>query len=298
MFRKKEKQFERRRPLNMRSEKPPAMQYYRGPAQPPKEQGRRQTRQNQQRAAGQAVKHLKRMPVYLSILAIIVSLVYCSILGNKVTVVLAGSPLYPKAYYESLAGDALNDSIFNHSKLTLDVRSFKERIKKQMPEVSDVSVSIPFVGRKPVIGLSLVPAKFLLTFPDKGAYVVGSNGVILADSSQLDKSQLQDLRVLQEDVPQKVSAGQKILTTSDIAFIETVLTELHSNSLEVAQLELPIGASELFVHLKDVPYMIKFALNGDSRQQVGAFLAVRKQLGAQVPVSYIDVRVGERVYVK
>jgi hypothetical protein len=243
--------------------------------------------------------HAKRLPLYLSVAAIITSLAYCSILGNAATIVLSDGALYPKKHYEDKVGRALNSSLFNHSKLTIDVRAFKDKIRTALPEVADVTVSIPLVGRKPVVGLSLVPSQFLFSLPTSKSYIVGSNGVVLAEAHEIDTGKKQQLMLLQEDVPLEIKIGDRVMTPGDISFIMTVTSELAKAKLTVSHLELPVGAGELHVHLKEVPYLIKFAFNGDARQQAGAYLAVKKELGSgQQPLSYVDVRIGERVFVK
>lgn len=298
MFARKGREPSRRRPTRGATGKTPTVQYYRSPTTQSIDQTNRQSRRPEERRQSGVVQHLQRLPVYLSVFVIAGSLVYCSILGNNVSVVLSAPALYEKTHYESEVGHIFNSSVFNHSKLTLDVRSLKAEIVAKIPEASDVTVSIPFVGRKPVIGLSIVPAKYLMTLPNNKAYVIGSNGVALADAKKVNQSYLADLRTLQEDIPLDITVGETVLSPSDISFIETVLRELRSANLPVSRLQLPVGASELFVYLKDQPYFIKFALNGDARQQAGAFLAVKHELGAQTPAGYVDVRVGERVFVK
>lgn len=291
------KKIERRRPQVERTGKPPVAQYYRGIPRPAGQESRH-PRPREKRSSVDVVDHLKRLPVYLSIFVIGLSLVYCSILGNNVSVVLPSNTLYPKDYYKKQVSAVFNSSIFNHSKLTLDIRGIKADIKDKLPEVSDVTVSVPLVGNKLLVGLSIVPAEYLLSLPDASSYVIGSNGVVLANTRDLSSGSFNGLQVLQENVPLKVTVGKAIMTETDIAFIKTVVSNLHNAHQTVTTLELPVGASELFVHLQGMPYIIKFALNRDARQQVGAYLAVKNKLGSSIPAEYIDVRIGERVYVK
>ncbi len=291
------KKIERRRPLPGDNSQPKVVQYYRSAPRPAGQEGRQQ-RPREKRVSDNVVDHLKRLPIYLSIFVIGVSVMYCSILGNTVSVVLPDTTLYSKEFYTSQVGAVLNSSVFNHSKLTLNIRAFKAAIQAKLPEVSDVTVSIPLIGRKPIVGLSIIPAQYLLSLPDASSYIVGATGVVLANARGLASSSYSNLQVLQEDVPLKVNVGKAIMTETDINFIQTVAANLHSAGQTVSSLELPVGASELFVHLKGESYVIKFALNRDARQQVGAYLAVKNKLGGNVPMSYVDVRIGERVYVK
>jgi len=300
MFRKK---LARRRPYEIAEKRAPKMQYYRGaPSAAPAGvgQGRRAVRNPEKKApqSERLVLHARRLPYYLSSLLIVLSLVYCSILGNKATVVLSTeTTLHPKSYYEDQASKILNQSLLNHSKLTINTIAFKADLLKQLPDVSDVSISIPLVGRKPVVGLSMTQPLFLLK-TTSGSYVVGSNGVVLANTRDIDIAVIEGLRTLQEDAPVPVTVGKAVVTTGDIAFIQTIITELERVNLTVSDLILPLGANELQVRIQGLPYFVKFSLGGEVKQQVGAFIAVKNTLGTDVPQEYIDVRIGERAYVK
>ena len=96
----------------------------------------------------------------------------------------------------------------------------------------------------------------------------------------------------------QISVGKPVMTTADIVFIKTVVKGLQDSGINIASMTLPVGASELYVRPSGVPYTIKFALNGDVRQQVGDYLAVKNYVGDTPPQEYIDVRVGERAFVK
>ena len=287
---------ERRRPVPHVTEKPPVMQYYRGSTTATRDQP--PARRAEPRRAGRVTSQLHRLPAYISMVAIVISLLYCSILGNSASVVLSATPLHPDSFYSKRVGDALNKSVLNHSKLTLDVTGFKKDIQAAIPEAAAVTVSIPLVGRKPVVGLSLVAPKYVLTLPGNKAFILGSNGVALAEAKDAAEAIRQKLPVLQEDVPLAVEVGKTVMSASDLAFIDVVTSELTKAHIGTSLLQLPVGAGELHVHLAGEGYIVKFALMGDARQQVGAFLAVRSQASIEKPSSYIDVRIGERAYVK
>ena len=278
--------------------KSPTLQYYRSAKTVEKRDIQAPRRPEARREPVRVGQFFKHLPTYISIIVIAVSLVYCSIIGNNAAIVVPpGASLYPLLYYQDQATVVLKQSAFNHSKFTFDTEAFKTNLQARIPDATDITVSLPFIGKKPVVGLNLAKPLFLLNAPT-GTYVVGDNGIVLADAHNLDAAKSKDLTLLQEELPIKITVGKAIMSSSDIAFILTVITQLDRAKLASSTLILPAGANELYVKFTSLPYLVKFALTGEARQQVGAFLAVKNGLGANVPSEYIDVRVAERVYVK
>ncbi|MEI7631985.1 MAG: hypothetical protein WCJ60_01535, partial [bacterium] len=129
--------------------------------------------------------------------------------------------------------------------------------------------------------------------------IVGENGVILADANEIESAKKEKLHYLKDEAPLNVSIGKPVLLTSDIDFLESMYKELAIANIEVVTSKLPLGAGELHVQVKDKKYIIKLSLTGDAAQQVGAYLAVLKNVeSASLAQEYIDVRLGERVFVK
>lgn len=284
----------RRRPVSRTANVRPDLQYYRSD----KVNTIKRNEVIDRRREG-VLEHAKRLPLYFSLLTIAISIIYCSILGNKVTIILPKTGgLYSKEYYQQVANSILNESFFNHSKLTFDSRAFKNKLTELIPDATGATVSVPLIGRRPVVGLSLAQPLYVFRTINK-QFIVGDNGAILAEKSSVeDVNKLEGLHIIQEDVPLKVAVGQTVLLASDIAFMQTVFTEVERAKLTINLVTLPLGANELYVHIDTLPYIVKFASSGDARQQVGAFLATKNYLQENTPSDYIDVRIGERVYVK
>lgn len=238
------------------------------------------------------------IPTYLAIIVIITSLLYSSFISSTpIVLVPSQQGLRDKSFYQQQASEVISHSIFNKSKFTFDSRSFKEQLMTLSPEVDDVTVHIPLTGRKLVVGLVFERPAYVFTVSGKD-YVVGANGVILAEAKDVTTTARENLRILEDKAPLTVSVGKPVLLTSDIAFIDTVYAELTAKGTVIDKMVLPQGAGELYVYVKDNNYFIKLSLSGDARQQAGAYSAVMKTLGDAKPNEYVDVRVGERVFVK
>lgn len=248
----------------------------------------------------QASAHLKRLPLYIALVAIGAALVFASLLQATPTILLdEDKSLHNKQHYIDSAQSLLQKSIFNKSKLSFDSVSFKEAMLRTNPELQDVNVAIPLTGRKLTIGLSFVPAVFLFKANNGTEVVVGANGVVQANARDVATDKLSILLPVNDSAPIKSDIGSAVLLPSDVNFITSVVTELKSANIEIESVSLPLGAGEVHIVPKESTYTIKFSLSGDARQQTGAFLAILKQPNIIQPqTTYIDVRLAERVFVK
>lgn len=248
----------------------------------------------------QASMHFKRIPLYTAMLAIGAALVFASLLQATPTILLdEDSALHNKQHYVESAQNILQKSIFNKSKVSFDSVSFKESMLAANPELRDVNVAIPLTGRKLTIGLSFTPAVFLFKASNGNQVVVGANGVVQANASDIAPERLAQLLTVNDSAPIKSDIGSAVLLPSDVTFITSVVTEFKAANIEVESISLPLGAGEVHITPKGSTYVIKFSLSGDAKQQTGAYLAILKQPNIIQPqTQYIDVRLAERVFVK
>ena len=245
-------------------------------------------------------KHIRSIPTYIALLLIVVSVIWASSLSGKTAVVTGNyAGLHSQDHYEKIANELMTKDIFNKSKISFDTRTYKENLLKAIPELQDVVVSVPLVGRNIVLGLTFVKPAYLYTVNNIN-YVLGSDGVILSEASGVSSEVLGPLKRLTDVAPLKVSIGQTVLLSSDILFINKVFNDLEGAKKEIKSVTLPEGAGELYVSLVNEPYSIKFSLLGDAQTQIGAYIATIEKLQAEgtMPSEYIDVRLGERVFVK
>lgn len=241
----------------------------------------------------------RHIPTYIAVTLIIFSLVYSSIISNSVLVIIpTGQGLRDRAYYESVAKTVMQNSVFNKSKFTFDARRFKDNFKKELPEIKDINLSVPLAGKKPVAGVTFVRPLYVFTVSNK-KYIVGEDGVILANAEDIISSKKDSLRHITDDAPLEVAVGKPVLLSSDIVFLETMFSDLEKAGITVSSARLPLGAGELYLQPADTKYLIKFSLSGDAHQQVGAYLAIVKNLDVNNQAQeYIDVRLAERVFIK
>lgn len=243
-----------------------------------------------------------KLPTYFAIILIVFSLAYTSYLSANANIIYSSkNRLYSSSYYQEQINSVLAGSIINRTKLSLNVRQAENDIRQKLSDVSQVTISLPIIGKKPIVGLSFYKPKYIINIAGTD-YVLSDKGVIMAKTidvgSYADELDSQ-LMHINEEVPHKVELGKPILQETDIAFIDSVVGELAKQGNQIDQITLPKNAGQLVLKLKNQQPILKFSFFGDAYQQVGEYIATKNQLGPNnQPSSYYDMRVGERVYVQ
>lgn len=249
-------------------------------------------------------QHIRHIPTYIAAFLIIGSMIYATFLDTQPRVVLGhdstnNSLVRSQAVYQQAIASILSSSIFNRSKLTISTEKIEKQILAKFPEIENTTVSLPIIGRKPVVGLDpAVPTLILNT--RSGSYIIGEDGRALIKTADLASSARPSLPLVQDDSGLSVEQGKPALTKENVDFITTIIKQLNVKNITIKTLQLPALVNELRVPIDGKSYFVKFNLNSDALQQVGTYLAVREQLESQnvTPAEYIDVRVDERAYYK
>ena len=256
-----------------------------------------------------SAKWLKRLPMLAALAAIAVCCVNVLSLSSDVKIVPINSAtssastqlfLQNNAVYQQAAQKLFATSALNGNKLTVDTAHITDSLQTQFPELQNVSVTLPLIGHRPIIYLQPAAPLFFLTTQGGGVYILDKSGRALVGGNEAI-SQLGQLKLatLRDDSGVQVRLGQIALPSSDVAFIAQVIGQLQSKGLGITNLELPPAASELDVRMQGIGYTVKFNMQGDAREQAGAYLATKQYLDAShTPGQYIDVRVPERAYYK
>src|SRR5262249_5507374 len=98
-----------------------------------------------------------------------------------------------------------------------------------------------------------------------------------------------------------VELGKPVLTSGSVKFITEASKQFETQNLRIQSLTLPsTNPNQLNVKLTDKNFYIKMDTTGDSREQVGAYLAATKKIKSlpDTVSQYIDVRVPGRVFYK
>lgn len=201
-------------------------------------------------------------------------------------------------FYEEAIGSMLSQSLFNRNKLTINTDDRAQEISDRYPELSSAAISLPLVGRRPVI--QITPAEAVLELDtSSGAYLLDKNGraVIRARDAA---SMVRDVVRLSDETGIPAEVGKVALPKEQVEFIAEIIFQLEQKQITIDSATLPRASNELHIKIKGKNYSVKFNLQGDARQQAGSFLATKQRLEADKsePAEYIDVRVEDKAYVK
>lgn len=248
----------------------------------------------------------QRFGLAILLISAMICLVYISTLTDrpKINIIDENAStsvvLQPIAVYEGAGQTILNSSILNHNKITLSTDDLASKLASRFPELSKVQVSLPPLDHRVLISLaSAEPVMLLAT--STGTFALDAGGTALLTGSQLSALAPLHLPLVTDESSVKVAVRKQALTSDNMGFILTVVAQLKGHKLDISNLTLPSGSSELDVRLENQPYFVKFNLASKSvRQQVGTFIAVQQRLAGEQVIAkeYIDVRVDGRAYYK
>jgi len=210
--------------------------------------------------------------------------------------------LHDDTAYEQAAEKMFKSSLLNSNKITVNTDQIAQQLKQKFPELSDVSITLPLIGHRPVVYLAPTTPSLVLATERGQAYILDENGKALADTSKVPDIAALHLPVVTDQSGLNVALGDIALPSDDIGFILAVDGQLQAQHYQISSLVLPPAASELDVHFADKPYYGKFNMHNvaTARQQAGTFIATDADLAGKhtVPAQYIDVRVDGRAYYK
>ena len=191
----------------------------------------------------------------------------------------------------------ISSSILNSNKITFDSQKVTTTLEDEYPMFSNISITLPLINHHPVIYLTpAVPA--LIISSNNQQYLVNQNGQIIEVLLAASSLNNQELPVI-DFSEGNLNNDQKVLTSNEVQFIQTIVYELAQKNLQVSHMNLPQNTSEIDAYIKGLGYYVKFNLqNNDAKQQAGSFLAAKHYLSQQgtAPAQYVDVRTDGRVY--
>jgi hypothetical protein len=250
---------------------------------------------------------LKRFGLIILLIALVISSVNALSLSNNARVLSLDSSggnsfLHDKTAYEAAASQLFANSIWNRNKITVNTARIDQGMLKQFPELSSVSVTLPLLSKRPVVYIQTAQPALILAARD-GSYIIDTSGKALLRAASLPSGSQLKLPLVTDQSGLKIGIGRQVLSSDNVGFIQMVAAQLAAHRFTPASMELPVGTSELDVHLSGQPYVVKFNLQsgaGDARQQAGTFLATQAKLQSQniTPSQYVDVRVDGRAYYK
>lgn len=251
----------------------------------------------------QGLERFKHVPTLLTAIVIVASLLYASVLTNEPRLQVfaseSGRSLQRSdEVYSDFVAQLLGKSVLNKSKLTFNSNSLVESLQQQFPEVDSAIVTLPLLGRKPIVRIAVSSPAFILA-TSQGSYYVNDKGLPLVRVSEVEK-QPENVSIITDETGLPIKTGKQVLTTDTVSFISQLLEQLKATKTSHESITLPLEANEVQVKLIGVPYAVRFNSLLDARTQVGTFIAVKQRLEGkgETPEEYIDVRVEERAYYK
>lgn len=240
------------------------------------------------------------VPVFLSIIVIIASIMYTITLSSTPNIIVVNNESLLAtddniARLSQLSKSKLEQSVFNKSKITINTDKIQNELLEDMPEATDIAVALPIISRSPIIYIRIAEPSVELSSGNK-KYILNEKGRVISDNANTSKS----LIIVKDKSGLAINLGDQAIPAKQISFINQVKRQFLTKKYEIEYFELSKNANELLVKFREEKFVIKYNLSGDERLQSGTALATLKYLKQKSikPSQYIDVRVEERAYYK
>lgn len=218
----------------------------------------------------------------------------------NVTIIRLPATIHRKqAYYDAEIARLWSKQFTNQSKLTIRADKLSREMLALFPELADARVELPLLGQLPNVILTPgTPVLLLVT--QKGAFYVDANGKTMVRSDLVEVSELGSIPTVRDDTGIVPEPGRPALP---LAQMETVIALVHlcqAAQLELETVSLPTVPNEVDMVAKGTKYTVKFALDQDPKQGIGALLALRDKFSREgiTPASYLDLRVPDKAFYK
>lgn len=228
--------------------------------------------------------------------------VYNTTLSKDMEVQISGKPeerllLQSPSEYQQAAQELLGKKLTSKTKLTVNTSEVSEQLLKSYPELATADIALPLIGRTPTLQLTPTPIAAKLTDSTGKSYVLSGDGRAISINTDVAPA---EAPTVTDQSGLAVTVGSQVLPRDDMRFITRLNYQFQEQNIPIESLSLPAAGRQVLVRVKDKPYLIKFSLEDEVLQQVGAYRAVQKKLDADgvTPAEYIDVRVGDRAYYK
>lgn len=208
--------------------------------------------------------------------------------------VTKGNQYRPTSDYQTAITQHLN-KLRNSTKVTFDSASIASTIKAAFPEIDSAIVELPFIGRQPVVRLSVFAPVLYLETSGK-TYVISSNGAVVGEASRL--LPFKNLPIVVDQSGADIVSRQQVLSPQQVSFIGVLVAQAEYAKVSIDSFILPSSTQEIYMKLTGAGYYVKFYTGGDPAEQAGRLFATLRHIKTKhiTPTRYIDVGVAGKVY--
>ncbi len=243
------------------------------------------------------------IPSYIALVVIAVALGYSCLLQPNPKIIIVGAPdtvHRDTKEYKDVVNSIWSKSVFSRTKLTISTNEIEREIAKRFPEVADIHIELPLMGRRATVTLTPVKPSLQIVSVN-GSFYVDSSGKVLAKTLDLQQNDIKELPLIRDESGISADPGKDIIPGPDAKFLQNLYVQLRAQGVTVESITLPKGvAIQADVKVTEQRYYVKFSLDSDPRQAVGTYMAAKAKLDSErvVPAEYLDVRVPEKVFYK
>lgn len=220
--------------------------------------------------------------------------------GSPRVEIKGGEPYRSMQEYESISISAINNNLANKFKPTLQTDEIADNIKQNVPEATSVSVSARVFGGSPEVSIIVSPAFSVFSQTGTQSTVLTNRGRLAIDvnNTTLDTSRLP---LMENQSGYSYSIGDQVFKPVEMESMREIQHQFLQAGDSSINYILPEKPREIWVIYKNYKIVFGLDIGASIETQFGAFKAVQSEIeqGRQAPPQeYIDVRLGDKIFIK
>lgn len=246
-----------------------------------------------------SIKNIMRFILFISIFGVILY-GFIVLYGQPRVELSGGEPYRSIQEYQAVVASAVDESVANRFKPSLKTEEIARSVKEALPEAILVDVTARVFGGSPEAAILISPAFAVFNQSGYDSIVLSNRGRLAIDVKNTTLS-VASLSSIENQSGYNYKIGDQVFKPSEMEALVELQHQFNEAGESPVKYILPEKPREIWVIYKDYKILFSLDVGAPITTQFGAFKAIKIEVeqGRQAPPKeYIDVRLGDRVFIK
>lgn len=246
-----------------------------------------------------SIKNILKFALFASVFGVVLYGVI--VLYGEPRVQLSGGEPYRSIQdYQAIVTAAIDESFANKFKPSLKTDEIANSVKQALPEAILVDVTARIFGGSPEAAILISPAFAVFNQSGSDSIVLSNRGRLAIDVKNTTLP-VESLSTIENQSGYIYKVGDQVFKPTEMDALVELQHQFSVAGETSVKYILPEKPREIWVVYKDYKILFSLDVGAPITTQFGAFKAIKIEIeqGRQAPPKeYIDVRLGDRVFIK
>ena len=246
-----------------------------------------------------SIKNILKFALFAAVFSIVLYGVVV-LYGEPRVELSGGEPYRSIQEYQDVVASAVDESVANKFKPSLKTEEIAKTVKQALPESILVDVTARIFGGSPEAAIVISPAFAVFNQSGLDSIILSNRGRLAVDVKNTTLP-VESLSTIDNQSGYIYKVGDQVFKPSEMEALVELQHQFNVAGETSVKYILPEKPREIWVVYKDYKILFSLDVGAPITTQFGAFKAIKLEIeqGRQAPPKeYIDVRLGDRVFIK